>query len=127
MHMAKDELPTQVDVDELFDLAAGDPEIVGEILVAFQEEYPRPMADLRRGVAQGDPEMVRERSHALKGICATLGAARARDEAHVLEKMGKGGDLAGASELLGRFEMIMQKVCDELTLVRDELASAKNP
>ncbi len=123
--MAKEDLSTQVNVDELFDLAAGDPDIVGEILVAFREEYPLLMAELRQGVEKNDPNAVRDRAHALKGVCATLGAAQAREEAFVLEKMGKDGDVSRAPAFLERFEKIMERVREELALVEDEINSTK--
>ena len=125
--MTMEALSNQINVDELFDLAAGDPEIVGEILAAFREEYPLLMEGLRRGVERHDPEVVRDRAHALKGVCATLGAPKAREQSFALETMGKNGDLSGAVELLERFEGIMEKVRAELALVEDELNSSKHP
>lgn len=95
-----------VDVDELFELAAGDPEIVGEILAAFREEYGGLVAAVRQGIEKNDPEQVQDRAHALKGVCATLGARGARDLAFELEKAGKGRDLSSAAELFRLLEAL---------------------
>ena len=60
----------------------------------FLEDCPARMRAMRRAIAAGDGEALREPAHALRGAAANLSAAPVVEAAHRLELQGKNRDLS---------------------------------
>jgi len=60
----------------------------------FLEDCPARLRAMRRAIAAGDGEALREAAHALKGAAANFAAAPVVEAASQLELQGKNGDLA---------------------------------
>jgi HPt (histidine-containing phosphotransfer) domain-containing protein len=60
----------------------------------FLEDCPARLRAMRRAIAAGDGEALREAAHALKGAAANFAAAPVVEAARQLELQGKNGDLA---------------------------------
>lgn len=77
-------------------------EIIAELIGIFLEESPRGLETLRLAVADRDIARIERAAHALKGSCATIGAAKTAKTCAELEKAAFDGDLGGADELVER-------------------------
>jgi two-component system sensor histidine kinase/response regulator len=60
----------------------------------FLEDCPARMRAMRRAIAAGDGEALREPAHALQGAAANFAAAPVVEAARQLERQGKNGDLS---------------------------------
>jgi HPt (histidine-containing phosphotransfer) domain-containing protein len=82
----------------------GEPDLVGELLAAFQEETPALIEGMRAAIHAGDSAKLRQAAHSLKGSSGNLGARALQALCGDLEKTGRHGTLAGAADLLARVE-----------------------
>jgi PAS domain S-box-containing protein len=89
----------------------GEPDIVLELLEAFQFETPPLLEALRQAVAEGQPEQLKRAAHNLKGSSYNLGARTMAALSAKLETIGKGGTVEKAAELVTRLEREYQRVC----------------
>lgn len=92
------------DLSEMLDRFGGDEALVAEVARVFLEDHAASLARVREAVAARDGEGIHRAAHALKGAVANLGAADATRAAQGLERIGRGGDLAGAEAGLRRLE-----------------------
>jgi CheY-like chemotaxis protein len=67
--------------------------LFAKLVRLFLEDYPARMRAMRRAIAAGDGEALREAAHALKGAAANFAAAPVVEAARQLELQGKNGDL----------------------------------
>ena len=89
----------------------GKPDIVLELVEAFQFETPPLLEALRQAVAEGQPEQLKRAAHNLKGSSNTLGARTMAALSTELETIGKHGTVEKAAELVTRLEREYQRVC----------------
>ena len=73
---------------------AGNRELLGEIIEAFQEECPRLTTELAAAIVRGDTAAAHHVAHTLKGALATLGASEGSELAQKLETLAHKGDCA---------------------------------
>ncbi len=90
------------DLNRALEHAAGDPELLREMVGLFLEEAPQRLAALRDALARADAAGLRAAAHSLKGGLATLGADAAAALARELEQAGAQGKLDQAAALLER-------------------------
>ncbi len=103
---------------DAFDLAGaldrlgGDQELLRELVQFFLEDSPGLLDRLRDGLGAGHAQSVERAAHSLKGLAANFGATRAIDLAASIERLGRDGDLGGASqrfpELQTEIELLQQ-------------------
>jgi HPt (histidine-containing phosphotransfer) domain-containing protein len=92
----------------------GDRELLREMIGIFLEECPGWLAAVRKALASGDPNKVKEAAHRLKGSVAHLGAAGALAAALQLETMGREGCLSEADKVGARLEKEMERLTGAL-------------
>ena len=102
--------PPPIDWDAALGRTGGDRQLLGELLVAFLEEGPRLLEELRREIAADDPRKVNVVAHTIKGSAATLGAKTMSEAAARLESLARAGNLSGAAEACGRLEREFERL-----------------
>ncbi|NIM49800.1 MAG: response regulator [Gemmatimonadales bacterium] len=93
---------------------AGAEEAVDRMLEVFVVDAPERMAALEVAVASGDAERIREAAHAYKSAAGTMAAYHLAALLEEVERAGRAGDSAGASQLLGRVRQAHDAVLDYL-------------
>ncbi len=91
-------------MEELLEITGGNRELAKEVIRLYLSSLPKFMAQIEKGIAQGDSKSVEFGSHALKGMSYNLSAQRAAKTALELEKMGRDGNLSGAGEMYSKLE-----------------------
>jgi HPt (histidine-containing phosphotransfer) domain-containing protein len=95
-----------VEEEEVFDLKVAlemtedDTELLSEMIDVFTGETVELLTHLEAAVISGNCDSVRKTAHRLKGAAASVGGARIRLVAHVLERMGADGKLGNAEALV---------------------------
>jgi HPt (histidine-containing phosphotransfer) domain-containing protein len=84
--------------------AAGEPDIVGELISIFVLETPGRIENIRGSARAGKPRGVFQTAHLLNGSCRQLGVVAMADICQELETSGQSGDLEGCELVLGRIE-----------------------
>ncbi len=92
----------------------GDQELMGEVLALFLSETPRMLEDVREAVTSGDAGTVERTAHRLKGSLVAIAAKPAADEAFRLEKLGREGAVAGASQVLNCLEQEIDRLMPDI-------------
>jgi CheY-like chemotaxis protein/HPt (histidine-containing phosphotransfer) domain-containing protein len=96
------------------DAVGGDRELLKEIVVAFLEEYPGLLAEIRRTIDRGDAPGLRLAAHRLKGSMRYFAATRAFDHAYILETKGREGDLSGTAGPLSVLDQEIDRLAPTL-------------
>jgi len=92
-------------LDELADLGdEEDPQWLALILEKFNEDASSRIIRLVVASETGDPVLLSQVAHALKGGCANIGARGMARIAQELQAMGKKGSVKGASDLIAALE-----------------------
>jgi signal transduction histidine kinase/CheY-like chemotaxis protein/HPt (histidine-containing phosphotransfer) domain-containing protein len=90
--------PTEDVAAHLARTTGGNKKLIQSLVKSFLGDAPKKIADIRRAIAKKDAAAVGSSAHALKGAIAIFGAPQAVAAARNLEKMGRGGQLAGADK-----------------------------
>ena len=94
----------------------GDRRLLRELLAIFVEACPTHLQEIRDAVTQGHPRELERVAHGLKGSLRSFGAAEAAQTADQLERLGDGGSVAGAGELVttleGQVEALLKSTAD---------------
>jgi CheY-like chemotaxis protein len=93
-----------MDFDKAIEEFEGDKEFLMEVLEGFLENVRAQIGTIQQAISDGDAEVVRRESHAIKGGAANLTADVLSGMASELEKIGKSGVLNGSIEVLERLE-----------------------
>jgi PAS domain S-box-containing protein len=93
---------------------ARDEDLLRELIVAFLEQYPQWLGELREGVRRLDAARINSAAHPLKGSLGTLGARSAQSAAQELEGLARQGNLAGAADLLIKLEFELNRILPAL-------------
>jgi HPt (histidine-containing phosphotransfer) domain-containing protein len=72
------------------------------------------MQDIRAAIDAGDAGALGRAAHALKGMISNFCAPAAQEAALVVERAGKGGDLAGAPRAAGTLSEELEALIAEL-------------
>jgi CheY-like chemotaxis protein/HPt (histidine-containing phosphotransfer) domain-containing protein len=118
----KPEMPASAS-DDVFDEAAilevlgGDRELLVEIIATFLGEAPKQMAAMWMATKVGDPDMLLEAAHSMKGAAATITANDVAAITRQLESMGRAGD-SGAARQLSELEAALTTLRERVSTVR---------
>jgi CheY-like chemotaxis protein len=83
----------------------GAPPMLKRVFDIYQRSAPDQLSDIRQAIEQGCGESLKQVAHSLKSSSANLGARRLSDLCQQLERMGAGGDLGGAGDLIKQLEI----------------------
>lgn len=99
-------LPSSLSFDPADALArvADDRELLGEMVDLFRAESPKLLDAIRTSVASNDAAALARSAHTLNGSMGNFGPTEGFDSGRALERMGREGVLAGASERLTMLE-----------------------
>jgi|SRR5580765_5813471 len=107
-------------VRPVFDLAAftrqtgGDAHLRHEIIQMFLEDCPARVAAIRSAVEQRDGLALAAAAHSLKGACGYLSAVAAREEASLLEQIGRQSRMDEADAAFARLDAAVDALIAEL-------------
>jgi len=104
-------------LDTLLELDDGDGAILREVTAAFLADAASQLDHLREAAAEGDPEMLEQGAHALKGASASIGAVTLAERCANLEGLALG-------RVLGDVPTIVEQLTAEFDRVRDALTAA---
>lgn len=107
-------MAAEFDENELLERVDGDVGFLAETVEMLAEDGRSLMGEVTSAAASGDAVALRRSAHALKGMVSNFCAPRAHEGALDLERMGKSGDLAGASEAAERLRVLLEALTDEL-------------
>jgi HPt (histidine-containing phosphotransfer) domain-containing protein len=88
----------------------GNPELQKMLIQSFLTQVRPHLERLREGVLLGDAEVVGFEAHALKGMCATLGALRCAEVFEHMERLAQQQRLEPLRFKLERAESEVQQV-----------------
>jgi HPt (histidine-containing phosphotransfer) domain-containing protein len=91
----------------------GDDSLLVDLIGFFLEDSPKMVDDLKQATAAKDSQQLKMSAHALKGLVASCGGARAAAAAQRLENAAAGNDLSEVDSLL-------ESLLRELEQVRQE-------
>src|SRR5205823_2188603 len=92
----------------------GDPAFQAEVIDLFLAESRPQLRQLQEALARGDATALRQVAHALKGICAQVGAHRLQSLCEQIEGVARSGPLADGPPLLARLATEYDRVCATL-------------
>ena len=120
--MSKEAIPVldELQVADLMALDQGRGAIYGQFVKAFVAVAQSRFDLLARHAESGDGAALAAGAHSLAGSAGNIGASRLAALLGEIEAVGKGGDLAGAGELVSR-------LAAEYALARDAMLIAANP
>ena len=107
--------------ESLEKLTGGDKEFMAEIIDTFLEDAPDLVANMRKGVDQGNAADLRIAAHSLKSNSADFGAETLRELCKQAELLGKMGELDGADNLVSRAASEYAAVETALKTLRSEV------
>jgi PAS domain S-box-containing protein len=114
--------PRDFNPDTLLRSVGGDRKLLAELTGLLRESAPAMLADVRESVIAGDPLMVERAAHRLRGSISLLGACDAARTAATLEKMGRGGNVAGGLSHCDRLEDQVRSLLAELGRATQQVA-----
>lgn len=126
--MTRDETLSDAEVETgpLLDPAAfvrlrewGGDGLLKKMIELFTQNSPIRMDQIRKGVAEGDPDLVEGGAHSLKSSCGNLGAESVRLLAARMETLGEEKRLEEARELLPELERQFDETLKALIRARD--------
>ncbi len=94
----------EVTLADLRDLDEGEPGLMQSFIDGFREAVIAHLTLLRQAISDGDGEEVRQLAHRLRGTAANVGAAGVSERCAALERLGRSGDLAGATDMIEELE-----------------------
>ncbi len=100
-----------LDLDGALTRLGGDKQLFADLAKYLFEDAPPLYKQLASAIAANDPEAVRSRAHALKGLVAGCGGVRTAKVAQQLEDAGSAANLTQAKLLLAT----LKSELDELT------------
>ncbi len=104
--------------DEMLDMlngcADGNPDLINDIFDSFSPEADELIKAVQTSIKQKDFENLRKSTHALSGICGSIGATRLQQIATDVENAIKSNqnDFAAeiAEELFGNYELLKEEI-----------------
>jgi PAS domain S-box-containing protein len=100
----------------------GDRDLLKEVASLFFEDTPRLLTEVRNAIQRGDGKALERSAHTLKGSVSNFGARVAFEAAFSLERMGRNGDFARASEVYVQLERQVTLLVPALETVLKEKA-----
>jgi two-component system, sensor histidine kinase and response regulator len=103
-----------IDLAELLSRVENDRDLMRELLLIFEEEFPRRLQALHLAVDSSNSEKVVAEAHALKGMLSNLAASSAADAAARLEQLGRSREVSEFREACASFENISKELLLQL-------------
>ena len=103
-----------VDWDAALNIAAGDAELLTELVKSVLIETPQQFELLEKSLTEGDSTAARRAAHTILGNMRTVSAAEAMDCAAIVENLAKENQLAEVSNPLAKLHTICVRVLAEL-------------
>jgi len=103
-----------VDWDAALDIAAGDAELLAELVKSVLVETPQQFELLEKSLAEGDSTATRRAAHTILGNMRTVSAAEAMDCAAIVENLAKENQLAEIGKPLAELHATCDRVLAEL-------------
>ena len=94
-----------VDWDVARSLTGGDEGLLDELIEAFPAESNQQLEAMRRGIENGDAQLLTRSAHSLKGAALIFGASALVEAALSMETLGRQEELEGAGALLESLEI----------------------
>ncbi len=98
----------------LSDCADGNCELINDIFDSFSPEAEELLETIQTSLEKKNFENLRKSTHALAGICGSVGAARMQQIASDVENLIKAGELDNAAriaaELSGNYELLKKEI-----------------
>jgi CheY-like chemotaxis protein len=99
-----------VDISAALQSVEGDQDLLVDLFEAFQQDYPKQLAELQDAIGTGNAERMAQVAHSLKGAVGYFGAQTVHTLAHRLETMGHQAELEGASSVLQQLEQELERL-----------------
>jgi len=102
------------DEAELMERVDNDVAFLAETVGMLTSDGPVLIGQLRSALASGDAAGVGRAAHAIKGMVSNFCSPQTQSCALEVERMGKGGDLAGAPPAVEALDQRLRALTDEL-------------
>jgi two-component system, sensor histidine kinase and response regulator len=99
-----------VDVAAALRSVEGDQGLLENLFEAFQQAYPRQLAEIQDAIGMGDAARAARVAHSMKGVVGYFGTRRASALAAQLEALGHQAELAGALSLVQELEQELARI-----------------
>jgi len=99
-----------VDIAATLQSVEGDQNLLVDLFEAFQQDYPKQLAELQDAIRVGDAERLAQVAHSLKGAVGYFGAQTVHALACQLETMGYQAEFEGASSVLQQLERELERL-----------------
>lgn len=96
------------------DRVEGDGDLFLELTDLFFAQYAEALPALGAAVGASAAQQIERLAHSIKSACGNVGAMRAFETAHQLEKAGLSGAVGSAPGLLSRLESDLREYRDEI-------------
>jgi CheY-like chemotaxis protein len=106
--------PAGLAAEALLARVDGDHDLLAELAGLLRELAPDLLADIRDGVAAGEPYKVERAAHQLRGSISSFGATDAAQTANMLEQMGRRGELTGGAQRCAHLERQVRDLIEHL-------------
>jgi len=100
----------------------GDEDLLRELAAIFSEDASRMLEALGEAIESASASAIGDRAHALKGAVGVFGADAATALAYALERQGRSGDLARASDTFARLRFEIEAVVADLNALTGRTA-----
>lgn len=111
-----------IDFEDAIDRVQDDKELLFELFDIFEDDFKVRNKDLKKYVAEGNIEMVRNITHSLKGAAGNISAKRIQALCLFIEQQTTENTLEGVEEVLGELDEQFQLYLEEAKKVREENA-----
>jgi len=91
---------------------AAQPDLFATLLGVYLPMLAELTGEMRTAVASGDPAMLQQAAHKLRGSSANIGASAVAVVCGKLERLGKAGNLEGAGSLMSELESLAAQLLD---------------
>jgi signal transduction histidine kinase/CheY-like chemotaxis protein/HPt (histidine-containing phosphotransfer) domain-containing protein len=99
-----------VDVSAALRSVERDQGLLEDLFVAFQQDYPKQLAEIEDALGTGDATRTAQIAHSLKGAVGYFGTQRASALAAQLEALGRRAELEGAAAVVQELEQELARI-----------------
>jgi CheY-like chemotaxis protein/HPt (histidine-containing phosphotransfer) domain-containing protein len=110
----KTELTSMIDWPEALEIAAGDEELLRDLLAAVLEECPLQVAALDSAIAEANVKSARRAAHTILGNMRTVAAEDAIEQAGTVELLARDGKFDSIGESVEQLRITIDNVLDEI-------------
>jgi len=111
------------DYAKALECAGNDPALVVELAQVFLREYKSMLLAVQESIRANDGVALHHAAHTLKGALGVFAAQDALKAIRKLEQIGIAGDLSEARSALAQFELELQRLVPELSLLAELVAT----